>query len=162
MGRSEQDELSVAQVFYPCMQCADVFFPKTNICQLGIDQHKVNVLAREYCDDIKRKNKPVILSHHMLLGLQEGQERMSKSDPSSSIYMEDEELKVERYADNGGPSRVLRNYHLIMKVGNCILGDLKPALAKALNQILQPVRDHFKNDPKAKELVKVKSYKVTK
>ncbi|XP_022854022.1 tyrosine--tRNA ligase 1, cytoplasmic-like [Olea europaea var. sylvestris] len=62
-----------------------------------------------------------------------------------------------------GPLRVLRNYHLIMKVGNCILGDLKPALAKALNQILQPVRDHFKNDPKAKELVKrVKSYKVTR
>ncbi|RWW49628.1 hypothetical protein BHE74_00044170, partial [Ensete ventricosum] len=29
----------------------------------------------------------------MLPGLQEGQEKMSKSDPSSSIYMEDEEAK---------------------------------------------------------------------
>lgn len=28
-----------------------------------MDQRKVNVLAREYCDDIKRKNKPIILSH---------------------------------------------------------------------------------------------------
>lgn len=28
----------------------------------------------------------------MLPGLQEGQEKMSKSDPSSSIYMEDEEV----------------------------------------------------------------------
>jgi hypothetical protein len=27
----------------------------------------VNVLAREYCDDIKRKNKPIILSHRIFL-----------------------------------------------------------------------------------------------
>ncbi len=41
--------------------------------------------------------------------------------------------------------------------------DLKPALSAALNIILQPVRDHFENDPNAKELLKkVKSYKVTK
>ncbi|XP_029123108.1 tyrosine--tRNA ligase 1, cytoplasmic isoform X2 [Elaeis guineensis] len=94
MGRSEQDELTAAQIFYPCMQCADIFFLKADICQLGMDQRKVNVLAREYCDDIKRKNKPIILSHHMLPGLQQGQEKMSKSDPSSSIFMEDEEAEV--------------------------------------------------------------------
>ncbi|XP_020680609.1 tyrosine--tRNA ligase 1, cytoplasmic isoform X2 [Dendrobium catenatum] len=94
MGRNEQDELTAAQIFYPCMQCADIFFLKADICQLGMDQRKVNVLAREYCDDIKRKNKPIILSHHMLPGLQQGQEKMSKSDPSSSIYMEDEEAEV--------------------------------------------------------------------
>lgn len=28
-----------------------------------MDQRKVNVLAREYCDVIKRRNKPIILSH---------------------------------------------------------------------------------------------------
>lgn len=28
MGRSETDELSAAQIFYPCMQCADIFFLK--------------------------------------------------------------------------------------------------------------------------------------
>lgn len=33
-------------------------------------------------------------------------------------------------------------------------GDLKPALAAAINAILQPVRDHFASDPKAKELLK--------
>ncbi|MED6206741.1 hypothetical protein PIB30_029597 [Stylosanthes scabra] len=78
MGRSDQDELTVlsAQVFYPCMQCADVFFLKADICQLGMDQREVNVLAREYCDDIKRKNKPIILSHHMLPGLQQVQEKV--------------------------------------------------------------------------------------
>nr|CAD1834372.1 unnamed protein product [Ananas comosus var. bracteatus] len=69
MGRSEQDELTAAQIFYPCMQCADIFFLKADICQLGMDQRKVNVLAREYCDDIKRKNKPIILSHRILLAI---------------------------------------------------------------------------------------------
>ena len=28
MGRKETDEMSAAQIFYPCMQCADVFFLK--------------------------------------------------------------------------------------------------------------------------------------
>jgi hypothetical protein len=36
-----------------------------------MDQRKVNMLAREYCDDIKRKNKPIILSHRMMPGLLE-------------------------------------------------------------------------------------------
>lgn len=28
MGRSDEEELTAAQIFYPCMQCADVFFLK--------------------------------------------------------------------------------------------------------------------------------------
>ena len=48
---------------------------QADICQLGMDQRKVNMLAREYCDmtSPKIKHKPVILSHHMLMGLKEGQ-----------------------------------------------------------------------------------------
>ncbi|KAH7861255.1 hypothetical protein Vadar_023877 [Vaccinium darrowii] len=201
MGRSEQDELTAAQILYPCMQCADIFFLKADICQLGMDQRKVNVLAREYCDDIKRKNKPIILSHHMLPGLQQGQEKMSKSDPSSSIFMEDEEaevnlkikkaycppmvvqgnpcleyikyiilpwfheFKVERSADNGGEKTFKSFEELVAdyESGTLHPADVKPALSKALNKILQPVRDHFKNDPTAKDLLKrVKAYKVTR
>ncbi|KAG6760571.1 hypothetical protein POTOM_037094 [Populus tomentosa] len=205
MGRSEQDELTAAQIFYPCMQCADIFFLKVlilaDICQLGMDQRKVNVLAREYCDDIKRKNKPIILSHHMLPGLQQGQEKMSKSDPSSSIFMEDEEVevktkikkaycppqivegnpcleyikhivfpwfnkfKVERNPENGG-EKIYESFEELVsdyESGGLHPGDLKPALAKALNMILQPVRDHFSKDPKAKDLLKrVKGYRVTR
>ena len=44
---------------------------QADICQLGMDQRKVNMLAREYCDDVKRKLKPVILSHAMLPGLKQ-------------------------------------------------------------------------------------------
>jgi tyrosyl-tRNA synthetase len=55
------------------------------------DSRQVNMLAREYCDVAKPKIrfKPIILSHHMLSGLKEGQPKMSKSDPDSAIFMED-------------------------------------------------------------------------
>ncbi|KAJ8633120.1 hypothetical protein MRB53_026456 [Persea americana] len=201
MGRNEQDELTAAQIFYPCMQCADIFFLKADICQLGMDQRKVNVLAREYCDDTKRKKKPIILSHHMLPGLQQGQEKMSKSDPSSSIFMEDEEaevnlkikkaycppkivegnpcieyikyivfpwfgiFEVERDAKNGGNKTFTSIEELIADYEKEELhpADVKPALAKALNKILQPVRDHFKNNSDARDLLRtVKAYRVTK
>lgn len=156
MGRNDEDDLTAAQILYPCMQCADIFFLKVfcqsslseivslrfsdfvwrlifhsrisslvcglyfvpsecfaehafiqarlgllqcyrgedfcectqqkhmstalenlmhsnlffvdlqaDICQLGMDQRKVNVLAREYCDLTKRKLKPIILSHRI-------------------------------------------------------------------------------------------------
>ena len=42
-------------------------------------------------------------------------------------------------------------------------GDLKPALAAALNALIEPVRKHFKEDAKAKALLKrVKAFKVTR
>ena len=66
MGRDDPEKLSCAQMMYPCMQCADIFHLKADICQLGLDQRKVNMLAREYCDDIGRKEKPIIISHRML------------------------------------------------------------------------------------------------
>ena len=40
-------------------------------------------------------------------------------------------------------------------------GDLKPAIVKTINHILKPIRDHFNNDPHAKELLAlIKSYRV--
>mmetsp|Transcript_8080 Transcript_8080/g.13439 ORF Transcript_8080/g.13439 Transcript_8080/m.13439 type:complete len:390 (-) Transcript_8080:272-1441(-) len=96
MGRKDNEEMSASQIFYPCMQCADVFFLKADICQLGMDQRKVNMLAREYAGAKKKKFKPVIISHHMLMGLKEGQEKMSKSDPDSAIFMEDTAEDVKR------------------------------------------------------------------
>lgn len=96
MGRTESDDMPASQIFYPCMQCADIFYLKADICQLGMDQRKVNMLAREYCDIIGVKNKPIIISHHMLPGLLKGQEKMSKSDPDSAIFMEDDESTIRR------------------------------------------------------------------
>ena len=45
MGRSESDKLYASQILYPLMQCADIFYLPADICQLGMDQRKVNMLA---------------------------------------------------------------------------------------------------------------------
>lgn len=95
MGRDESDDLAASQIFYPVMQCADIFFLKVDICSLGIDQRKVNMLAIEYCDKIKRKLKPVIVSHHMVMGL-DGSDKMSKSNPDNAIFMDDKPTEVKR------------------------------------------------------------------
>ena len=60
MGRLEGN-LTAAQVLYPLTQFTDVFFLQADICQQGVDQRKVNMLAREYCNHVKGKRKPIIL-----------------------------------------------------------------------------------------------------
>jgi len=201
MGRADSDELSAAQIMYPCMQCADIFFLKADICQLGLDQRKVNMLAREYCDEVGIKYKPVILSHHMLMGLGEGQEKMSKSNPDSAIFMEDSEADVNRKIKQAfcPPQVVEKNpcidylKHIVFPAyGNFTVtrkpenggdvtytsyaeleadylaaklhpGDVKPALAKVINQLIEPARKHFETDPDAKKLLTtIKNYKITK
>jgi len=43
-----------------------------------------------------RKDKPIIVSHGMISGLIEGQEKMSKSNPDSAIFMEDTPEEVKK------------------------------------------------------------------
>jgi tyrosyl-tRNA synthetase len=104
MGRTEQESLYASQIFYPCMQTADIFQLKADITQLGMDQRKVNVLARELGEKLGYW-KPVVVSHHMLLGLsgvssdKTGVNRaiemkMSKSNPNSAIFMTDSEKEI--------------------------------------------------------------------
>jgi tyrosyl-tRNA synthetase len=95
MGRNETDELATSQILYPVMQCADVFFLGIDICSLGMDQRKVNMLALEYCDKIKATQKPIIVSHNMLMGL-DGSNKMSKSNPDNCIFMDDKEPEIKR------------------------------------------------------------------
>ncbi len=106
MGRKEGELQSTAQLFYPSMQVSDIFELDVDICQLGLDQRRANILGREIAEKLKWK-KPVIVSHHMILGLQGmpfGQNKeemiieskMSKSKPESCIYMHDAEEDIKR------------------------------------------------------------------
>ena len=212
MGRSEKDTLSAAQIFYPCMQCADIFHLNADITQLGMDQRKVNVLAREVAPKLGFK-KPIIISHHMLLGLGQppqtdlvGADRaielkMSKSKPDTCIFMTDSfdeikrkfkkaycpekevkdnpileyckflvfekfpELTIERPEKYGG-NVTFKNYVELEQAfiaGEVHPMDLKTATASYINQILEPVRQHFEKNTKAKKLKElVESYEVTR
>lgn len=109
MGRTRAELREAAQIFYPIMQCADIFHLKADICQLGLDQRRANMLAREVGPKLGWW-KPVIVSHHMLMGLQgvkqpEGYDedvgfdlqissKMSKSRPETCIYVHDSEAII--------------------------------------------------------------------
>lgn len=107
MGRKSGEDLSAAQIIYPCMQAADIFHLKCDIAQLGMDQRKVNMLAREIGPKIGFW-KPVVVSHHMILGLSKPTTaskdpadmlldlKMSKSRPDSAIFMDDSKEEIER------------------------------------------------------------------
>ncbi len=109
MGRAEADSLTLAQLMYVAMQAADIFYLKAQVTQLGMDQRKVNMLAREVANQLGFA-KPIVVSHHILLGLQhkpatgEGEDKvartielkMSKSNPDSAIFMTDTTEEISR------------------------------------------------------------------
>ncbi|KAM0849182.1 hypothetical protein ACQ4PT_053894 [Festuca glaucescens] len=182
----------VDQLWEPIMRCADILFLdlEADICQMGMDQREVGMMAREYSEHIEGASKPIFLLHHLLPGLKEGQQKMSNSDPYPAIFMFDNEVDVKSKIKKAfcpvkitegnpcleyiqhivfpwvGKFEVLRNersggnrtYVTMEELladyisGTLHPGDVKPALAKAINQILQPVRDHFKKNYDAKVL----------
>ena len=109
MGRTTKDLIQTAQLFYPMMQVADIFWLDVDICQLGLDQRRANILAREIAEKLKWK-KPVAVHHHMLMGLQGKREaegydenssvdqeiasKMSKSKPETSIFVHDSREQI--------------------------------------------------------------------
>lgn len=157
------------------------------------------MLAREYCDlkhmKKKRRFKPIILSHHMLMGLKEGQAKMSKSDADTAIFMEDSESDVRRKIKQAFcPPQVVENNpildyckHVIFqkmqtfevqkvnkvyssyeelendfKAGLLHPSELKPAVANALNDMIEPVRRHFSQPHLQTLLETVRTFKITK
>ena len=68
MGRAESTDNPSSQIVYPLMQANDIKYLRADICQLGVDQRKVNMLARDVFPKLGWE-KPAVVSHHMLLGL---------------------------------------------------------------------------------------------
>jgi tyrosyl-tRNA synthetase len=99
MGRSESASNPSAQILYPLMQAADMVHLEVDIAQLGLDQRKVNMLAREIFPKIGIK-PPIAVHTPMMLGLKYiksdlvGVDRkvamkMSKSKPETAVFMTD-------------------------------------------------------------------------
>ena len=98
MGRKDTELNKIAQLFYPMMQVADIFHMKIDICQLGMDQRRANIMARELAEEFGWK-KPVAVHHHMLLGLQGVIEPDKKSDFSESKkWLNDLDIKIQFFA----------------------------------------------------------------
>lgn len=116
MGRKEGELLETAQYFYPMMQVADIFQLNVDICQLGLDQRRANMMARDIAPKLGWK-KPIMVSHHMLMGLdgmknpdsavkagfdsnkkidQEISAKMSKSKPDSAIFVHDTKSEIKK------------------------------------------------------------------
>ena len=218
MGREESlEKLTGAHIIYSCMQVADVFMLKANITQLGMDQRKVNMLAREV-GPLLGFWKPVVVSHHMLLGLGKPatatedtlqrtiELKMSKSKPDTAIFMTDtfediqrkmnkawclegevkdnpvleyckyiifesfdrlniNEFVVERPEKWGGTLKFKTYSELEAAFAQKLLHpqDLKITVVKLIDQLLQPVRNHFEENEEAKQLLQtVKRYQVTR
>ncbi len=212
MGREESTGNPAAQILYPLMQAADIHHLKADIAQLGLDQRKVNMLARDIFPKIGLK-PPIAVHHHMLLGLQHKETKgmssvdkkielkMSKSKPETAIFMTDtkedifrkfkkaycpekqeednpileyakyivfekyDKITLERDEKFGGNLKINSYGELrdLFVKGDIHPMDLKNAIAKYINELLEPVRKHFEKNKKAKELYSiVKNFKVTR
>jgi tyrosyl-tRNA synthetase len=120
LGRGEGEQVDFAKLIYPAMQAADIFALRVHIAHAGMDQRKAHVVARDVATHLRnnplrdaagRPLKPLAAHHPLLLGLKkpptwpipEGRERdafasmkMSKSDPSSAVFIHDEPDEVRR------------------------------------------------------------------
>lgn len=193
LGRDENDNQSVSSLLYAVMQAVDISYLNVDICSLGMDQRKVNMLYREFAT--QDRPKPVILSHHMVLGL-DGT-KMSKSNPNQAIFMDDDvntvkrkikkafcqegnitvnplleyiryiifpitkEFKLERKEKFGGN----KLYTLYTDLENDFRDklvfplDLKNNVTHYVNELLEPIRKHFRENEWAKNLkLLVESY----
>ncbi|MFW5847259.1 MAG: tyrosine--tRNA ligase [Nanoarchaeota archaeon] len=113
MGRKEGEAVDFAKLVYPPMQVADIFIQGIHIPHAGMDQRKAQVVARDVAmklsfspllDHQGKQMKPMAIHGHLIMGLQKppiwpvpqdkikdlkSELKMSKSIPSSSVYMDD-------------------------------------------------------------------------
>lgn len=110
MGRKEIEAKRVADLIYTPMQVADIFFMNVKIAQLGMDQRKANMVAREIGPKLGFW-KPVSVHHHLLQGLAKppvwpipdeqkaeilSSVKMSKSLPNTAIFIYDEPEVIKK------------------------------------------------------------------
>ncbi len=109
-GRKETEAKHVSDFLYTPMQVADIFHMNVTICQLGMDQRKANVVARELGNKLGFW-KPVCVHHSYLQGLvkpaiwpiPKEREReiislakMSKSKPETCVFIYDSPEEIKR------------------------------------------------------------------
>ncbi len=102
MGRREEEgEMDASKLIYPAMQAADIFQMGVDLALGGMDQRKAHMLARDAADRLGWK-KFVALHTPLLPSLSGGSRmdpiegKMSKSDPSTAIFIHDSPEDLEK------------------------------------------------------------------
>jgi len=136
MGRRQSDSLRLGAYVYPLMQVTDIFRLEADITQLGMDQRKANMLAKEVGPKLGLWS-PVAVHHHLLTGLRgpaklnfdddteldiEISSKMAKSKPNSSILIHDSEDAIrQKIAGAFCPERVVEGNPVLDYAKNLIL-----------------------------------------
>jgi tyrosyl-tRNA synthetase len=134
-GRTETESNSIANFIYTPMQIADIFQFGVNVCQLGMDQRKANVVARELGEKIGFW-KPMCVHHHLLQGLAkppvwpipEGKEKemlvatkMSKSKPETCVFIYDSPEDIKKKIEGAFCPEKIVERNPIMEICKYIL-----------------------------------------
>lgn len=134
-GRKESEARHVSDFLYTPMQVADIFHLEVKICQLGIDQRKANVVARELGEKLGFW-KPVCVHHSYLQGLvkppvwpiPKERERevlssikMSKSKPETCIFIYDQPEEIKRKISQAFCPEKTVEYNPIMEICKFII-----------------------------------------
>lgn len=126
MGKKEGNDVSMATLFYPPLQVADIFTMQVNLAHAGMDQRKAHVIARDVAKKLTinpLKNAkgeviaPVAIHQNLIAGLtgpDKGTEndetslKMSKSKPNSAIFIHDtpDEIRNKILKAYGPPKEI--------------------------------------------------------
>jgi tyrosyl-tRNA synthetase len=166
------------------MQTTDIFLLEVEICQLGVDQRKVNMLAIEYANQVLKRRPPVVLSHHMLMGLKGRARKMSKSDPDGAVFIEDSREEIFRKISlaycppdpDENPLFEYIRYIILRKLPQITICGREYQTADQVKQdfqqlvadeqqfrsdvagyvdlLVQPIRDHFQSTPELQDLLR--------
>jgi tyrosyl-tRNA synthetase len=136
MGRKQSDSLRFGSYIYPLMQVTDIFMLEADIAQLGMDQRKANILAKEVGPSLGLWS-PIAVHHHLLAGLNgptkmgldenpildsQFSSKMAKSKPDSAIFIHDSPDMIRSKIKKAYcPERVLEDNPIIDYAQNLIL-----------------------------------------
>ena len=134
MGKKQGEEVSMATLFYPPLQVADIFTLRVNLAHAGMDQRKAHVVGRQVAEKLmvnplfdaqENKIAPVCVHQNLIAGLiapetvdlKQDQEnididlKMSKSKPNSAVFIHDtpDEIRNKIRKAYGPPKEVKYN-----------------------------------------------------
>jgi tyrosyl-tRNA synthetase len=109
-GRKETEEIhEFAWLIYPLMQVTDIYMLDVDIAAAGMDQRKAHMLARDISKSLGRKkpafvHTPLLPSLDMEVPLSKEERlfsKMSKSKPSTAIFIHDDEDVIKKKINRG-------------------------------------------------------------